>query len=97
MNAEAEFRSSGAAGYFSTMVRHFGHKIPVTEDGGTARLEFSCGVAEIQLLPGELRMRVTATAPDLLAETCDVIERHLLRFAFREEPGPLDWQVFKEE
>lgn len=93
MNAEARFLSAGAQGYFLTMSRHFAHKIPVTEEDGFARFEFSCGLAELRVSEGALLMHVTAETPEQLAETCDVVERHLLRFAFREAPAPLDWQV----
>ncbi|WP_293577505.1 DUF2218 domain-containing protein [Phaeobacter sp.] len=92
MQAKAKFYSAGAQGYFAKMVRHFSHKIPVTEGDGCVRLEFSCGLAELRVSEEILRMLITAGTPEQLVETCDVIERHLLRFAFREAPMPLEWQ-----
>ena len=92
MKAIARFHSAKAEGYFSTMIRHFAQKIPVTEKDGFARLEFSCGTADVQLSHQGMTIGVSATTPAELAQTCDVVERHLLRFAFREDPRPLDWQ-----
>ena len=37
-------------------------------------------------------MRAEAADADGLARSKHILEIHLLRFAFREEPGPLIWE-----
>ncbi|MCG5477185.1 MAG: DUF2218 domain-containing protein, partial [Sinorhizobium fredii] len=47
----------------------------------------------LQAGPDGLHIRVRSPDGANLAETKSVVEDHLLRFAFREEPRPLHWQA----
>ncbi|MBO9409605.1 DUF2218 domain-containing protein [Shimia sp. R9_1] len=96
MRVRSEFRSPWVAQYFSTMVKHFSEKIDVERTDDTAKLTFVCGVADLALQKGCLRMDITSPTNDELIQTCDVIERHLQRFAFREAPEPLVWEAAGE-
>ena len=93
MKAETVFRSPKVESYLATMVKHFSQKVEVEETENGARMRFVCGVADILLSPGTLRIRVEAPSREELDMTCDVVERHLLRFAHRETPDALIWQA----
>lgn len=92
MESTTTLKTEHAAKYMTQLCKHFAHKIEVsyTEDHGECR--FVCGTALLDAREGELVM--TAISPDdqQLAETQSVVERHLARFAFREEIPPLDWR-----
>lgn len=92
MRSQSVFNSSAAAGYYARMVSHFGHKIPVEDHGTEADLHFICGDAQLRLEGDCLHLQVQSEAAEGLDQTREVIESHLLRFAFREDPQPLEWR-----
>lgn len=89
---EAEFRSARASGYLATMASHFSHKIEVTEVDGAVHLQFVCGLAVLRTTTDSLHMCIEAPSKEEMQQTCQVVESHLLRFAFRENPEPLVWR-----
>ena len=90
---QAVFHSARSAGYLSTMARHFDQKIEVSEIDGTVHLQFICGLAMLSVTNDALLIRIEAPSKSQMSETCQVVESHLLRFAFREEPEPLIWRA----
>jgi hypothetical protein len=90
---ETEFHSARSPGYLATLVSHFSRKIEIVETDGTAQLQFICGLAELRLIDGGLQLRIEAATAQQMTQTCEVVESHLLRFAFREEPQPLVWRA----
>ncbi|MEI2301738.1 DUF2218 domain-containing protein [Ensifer sp. MJa1] len=90
--ATTHFATENGQKYLAQLCKHFAHKVDVEQEGDRAELRFSCGTGYLQATPDGLSIR--ALSPDVaeLADTKSVIESHLLRFAFREEPGPLHWQ-----
>lgn len=91
MLSTARFTSDKAETYFTQMVRHFGHKIKVTAQGNQAKLTFICGTGWLTVSADTLDLRAEAADDLLMRETKSVLERHLLRFAHREDPQPLVW------
>ena len=92
MRVKSEFRSPWAAQYFETMVQHFSLKIDVLKEETSAKLTFVCGVADLEVHDGCLLVDITSPSDEELHQTCDVIESHLQRFAFREAPEALVWE-----
>ncbi len=88
----ATFRSPKAASYSRQLIKHFSHKIPVTEDGERCVLSFSCGIADLTTGEDMIRFRLTSPTKAELHETQEVMESHLLRFAFRDKPAALEWR-----
>ena len=90
MNASTYFKTENAERYLGTLCKHFGHKVPVTHEPGSGRIELPFG--EFTLSADAAGLSLIATAPDKpkLDKTIDVISSHLERFAFRENPT-LDW------
>ncbi len=91
--ARTRFVTEHGPKYLAQLCKHFAHKIDVVQADGSGELRFSCGTG--YLAADELGLDIRAVSPDAeqLAETKHVIESHLLRFAFREEAGPLHWDA----
>ena len=82
----SEVPVSDAGRYLKQLCRHFGHKVEATftDDAGTVR--FDDGVAQLTAVSPELlRISVDAPSADAAARYAGVVDRHLVKFAFREE------------
>jgi hypothetical protein len=78
--------------YLAQLCKHFAHKIAVTVSENHGECQFACGLGILDADDDGLRITARAENGEDLAQTQSVIESHLLRFAFREELQPLDWQ-----
>lgn len=89
--SSAVVRTENASRYLQQLCKHFAHRIEVefTPTHGVCR--FSVGTATLDADAGQLTIVAEARDDTALGETQHVIESHLLRFAFREELGPLAW------
>jgi uncharacterized protein len=87
----AEVVTPNAGRYLQQLCKHFQHKRPVTCDPHSGQIAFSFG--ECRLDAGEAVLRLLLAAPDAsqLEQLQDVVARHLLRFAFREEMR-IEWR-----
>jgi uncharacterized protein len=85
VRATAEIATPQARLYLTQLCKHFQHKCPVELDEAAGRIIFSAGDCDLQAQDGILRLSVTAEDGTQLALLQDVVARHLLRFAFREE------------
>lgn len=91
METVATLQTEHAAKYIAQLCKHFAHKVDVSHADGHGECRFSCGTATMDADADMLTIRVTASDDEQVKETQDVIESHLLRFAFREELQPLQW------
>ncbi len=71
--------------YLNQLCKHFSHKLPVELGEGAGKLTFSSGVCDLRAEPGVLVLDVTAPDEPSLANTEDVVARHLVRFGERDE------------
>lgn len=90
MKASTFFTTDHAERYLGTLCKHFGHKVPVTREPGSGRIELPFGQCDLRA--DETGLSLTAQASDRpqLDRTIQVISSHLDRFAFRENPE-LTW------
>jgi hypothetical protein len=81
----AEIATPSASRYLQQLCKHFAHKRPVTFDERSGQINFSVG--ECRLEANEGVMKISLASPEIaeMAQLQDVVARHLLRFAFREE------------
>lgn len=93
--SSANVPTEHASRYLQQLCKHFGHKIPVTFTPESGQCTFVCGVARLRAEPASLQIDVEAPDDAQRVQTQGVIESHLLRFAFREELGPLAWREGK--
>lgn len=85
LSSVARVATDKAARYMGQLCKHFAHKIPATFDADSGRIEFSIGVCELAVAKDTLVLHVTAANEVELAQMEDVVARHLVRFAFRDE------------
>jgi hypothetical protein len=85
MNASAEIPTSHASRYLQQLCKHFAHKRPVTFDPRDGAIHFDIGDCKLHAEDETLRLDVESPDTEQLDRLKDVVERHLVRFAFREE------------
>ena len=93
MNASASIPTPNARRYLGQFVKHFAHKLPFVrhENNEHGEVEFPLGLCSLDADATRLSIIVNASTPDEIERLKDVVDRHLLRFAFREELA-IDWQ-----
>jgi hypothetical protein len=90
MNARAVFKTENAERYLGTLCKHFGHKVPVSHEPGSGRIELPFGQCTLRADGAGLTLAAHAADKPGLDKTIQVITSHLERFAFRENPD-LNW------
>ena len=91
-HARAVIETGAASRYLQQLCKHFAHKIPVRFDETEGQIDFEIGQCRLAAEAGRLVLSVQATAPETLAPLQDVVARHLIRFAFREDALEVVWQ-----
>ena len=91
LSSIARVPTDKAARYMAQLCKHFAHRIPASFDADSGRIEFSIGVCELAVARDALVLHVSAADADTLAQMEDVVARHLVRFAFRDELA-VTWQ-----
>lgn len=93
MVSEARVATELPRRYLGQLCKHFQHKLPVTLGERHGTIQFSAGTCEVEATEDDkaLVLRVTAADAEGLARLEDVVARHLVRFAFREEMQ-VTWQ-----
>lgn len=82
----ANIRTEKARGYLIQLCKHFAHKIEATFADNRGRIAFGAGVCELNAEDEHVLVaQVSTTDETQLAMLEDVVERHLKRFAFKEE------------
>jgi uncharacterized protein len=86
------FNSERASRYLQQMSKHFAHKVTV-EYNETDSVAAMPGGATARMAARGDRLIFTAEAADeaTLARCKDIIESHIVRFAFREKLTVLEW------
>ena len=92
MIASATFKTDNAERYLGTLCKHFGHKVPVTRNGGSGRIELPFGDCTLTAEAAGLELSISAADHPSLDKMIEVISSHLERFAFREAPD-LNWTI----
>ncbi len=92
MQANTLLTTQNADRYLGTLCKHFGHKVPVTYENGSGRIELPFGQCTLNAHATGLSLSATADDKSKLDKTIEVITSHLERFAFRENPE-LTWTI----
>lgn len=88
----AEVATPNASRYLQQLCKHFAHKRPVSFDAQSGRIAFVIGECRLKAGGGVLTLSLTAREASQMDQLQDVVARHLLRFAFREDMQ-IDWQA----
>lgn len=82
---QAEIVTANASRYLQQLCKHFAHKLPVTFDPQAGQISFASGECRLAAEDGVLKLSVSVPDSTQLVNLQDVVARHLVRFAFREE------------
>jgi uncharacterized protein len=88
--ATTRMPTAHASRYLQQLCKHWGHKYPVEFTPEHGRIEMSAAVLVMDADAEGLGLRLTAAKEDL-ERMQGVVERHLERFAFKEELK-FDWK-----
>ncbi len=91
LKSTATVTTPKAASYAAQLCKHFAHKIPARFEDGAGEIAFTAGLCRLAAEGDRLTLTVEAATPEAIAELQDVVARHLVRFAFREELA-IVWQ-----
>ena len=84
--SHARIQTPKARNYLIQLCKHFAHKIPAAFADNKGRIEFDGGVCVLNADDeSALVLAVSAGSADRLTALEDVVDRHLKRFAFKEE------------
>jgi hypothetical protein len=92
VRSTAEIATPRARRYLTQLCKHFEHERPVTYDEQTGQIAFTIGECRLRADDGVLTLSLQAADAAAMAQLQDVVARHLLRFAFREEMQ-IDWRA----
>lgn len=90
--SQAQFMTDKGPRYLGQLCKHFAHKIDADFDGNHGYANFPFGVAKMRADANQLEIAIEAEDEAALSRTKDVIESHLVRFAFRENLEKLEWR-----
>jgi len=93
LTSTAHFPTAQGSRYLQQLCKHFAHKVSVAYDERQGRAELPPGPALMSADAAGLTLKVTAPDEEGLARARFIVEDHLRRFAFREEPAPLSWSA----
>lgn len=86
MITKTHIATDNAAGYIGKLCRHFVHKIEATYVADSGRAVFpNGGVCEMLAKDGQLTFTIFAADRDETEKIKGVIERHLVKFAYKED------------
>jgi hypothetical protein len=92
VTSRAEIATAHASRYLQQLCKHFTHKRPVTFDEHAGEISFAVGECRLSAQIGTLSIALTAGSGEEMEQLKDVVVRHLVRFAFREELA-VDWHA----
>ncbi|MBU6448701.1 MAG: DUF2218 domain-containing protein [Rhodospirillales bacterium] len=87
MNATAIISTASARRYLGQFVSHFAHKLPALRepDNTQGEVSFTTGLCTMDADAQKLSIILNAADEVELTRLKEIVDRHLLRFAFREE------------
>ncbi|QRM57651.1 DUF2218 domain-containing protein [Sinorhizobium sp. BG8] len=88
----AKIETSNASRYLQQLCKHFAHKRPVSFDPNSGSISFTVGTCRLEASNDLLTISLESADDEQMVQLQDVVVRHLVRFAFREELH-IDWQA----
>ncbi len=84
--------TAAASRYLQQLCKHFAHKRPVEFDKMSGVITLSAGDCRLRAEDDALMLDLAAADAGSLLGLQETVERHLVRFAFREEMR-IDWRA----
>ena len=89
--SNAHIETERASRYLQQLCKHFAHKLTVEFTPEQGRIEFSIGTCRLAAKDRVLTLDAEAQDDATLTQLQGVVDRHLQRFAFREEMR-IEWK-----
>lgn len=84
--------TENASRYLQQLSKHWAHKFDVDYSETKSQIVLPLGELNMRANETALGLEVTADSSESLDQLCDVIERHLDRFAHRESAFVYSWK-----
>jgi hypothetical protein len=90
MRSQAIIQTENAKRYLGQFCKHFAHKLPVelAADNTAGIVTFGAGTCTMAADSASLSLTIAGETAEAMATLQGVVERHLVRFAFREDIAP---------
>lgn len=85
MKAITKITTKEGVNYIGKLCRHFRHKIEATYEGNSGKADFPWGVCLMEADEHTLTFKVEAQDEEGMQKIQGALDRHLIKFAFREE------------
>lgn len=92
IKATVNIKTKEGAMYIGKLCRHFRHKIEANYEGNTGIAHFPAGICHMRAESDALIFDVEAENAEGLEKIQGALDRHLIKFAFREELV-IDWKT----
>ncbi|MFT6168135.1 MAG: hypothetical protein ACJAR9_000243 [Celeribacter sp.] len=89
--AHATLKTENGSKYLQQLCKHFAHKIETECTETVGKITFPFGPVNLKADAASLWIEVTAADDEGIVRAKDVVDRHLVRFAFREEFKNMPW------
>ena len=93
ITSTTRFDTANGSRYLQQLCKHFSHKVDIDYDQTSAHAQLPPGPARLIADGNGIDIEVTGSDAEGLDRAKHIVEDHLLRFAFRENPAPLTWTV----
>jgi len=87
------YATENASKYMQQLCKHFGHKIEVSYDAESGWAAFEMGTAHMAATDEGLSLTCEVKDPAAVPVVHNVIDRHLEKFAFREDVKTMKWSL----
>jgi hypothetical protein len=87
---ETRVSTKHAPKYIAQLCKHFGHKVQVEYDERSGRVDFKPGLCVMSVDGDVLHIRCEGDSPEVIGRVKFILDDHLRRFAWREEPD-ISW------
>ncbi|MEP1765971.1 MAG: DUF2218 domain-containing protein [Sulfitobacter sp.] len=87
------YATENASKYMQQLCKHFGHKIDVSFDTEKGWAAFEMGTAHMTATQTGLSLTCDVKDDAAIPAVQNVIDRHLEKFAFREDNKTMDWTI----
>lgn len=84
MKSIAKIETQEGSNYIGKLCRHFRHKIETSYTENEGKAIFPKGICVMTATPRELMLEIDAPDQETVEKIQGVLERHLVKFAFRE-------------
>jgi len=95
ITSTSRYETPNASKYLQALCKHFGHKVTVEYDSEKGQAALPPGPASFLADGDGLNIKVTGEDEKGIQVAQYIVEDHLKRFAFRENPEALTWTTEK--